>query len=648
MKTDEGRAYIREGILAMLVPPRRLSVSEWAGETIRLPSDTAEPGFYNPDRAPYQREILDAAGPQSPTREITLVFGAQMGKTLTEMIVMAYYIKEVPMPQIFAFSDDGMIRRFVKTKFNPFLLSNPVINEQLGRGQKTKGDTLTEKQYAGGTLYFIPANVETKLRSSSAAIIIMDEEDTYDSNLQGNGDPVDLIKKRANTYHDRRKIMHSSTPLNGDSHILNNLDLSTHEMYYVPCPHCHASITLEWEYMKWETDASGKQVTKVWMECPECGKTIHNSDKTWMLDPANGAKWVATNPDAPPEQRGFFLPTLYAPVGWLGWQNIVQEYVNAMNSTIEQRDSRLVSFYNSVLCRQYKGSDIDPPKATELASRFMDSPYRRGVIPSWVGMLTTGSDVQKNRIETTVVGWGKRGRHLVIDHYFFDVPKGEEIEDPSCAVWDLYRTEILEGTWEREDGFLMKSLANAIDRSYQSTTVDTFYIRQDNPMLYPVVGVNRLRNGSVIPNERQARKISGARYWETPVDVLKNVVYSDLKRTLEDKDEEAPAYNRVEFPADLPMEYFEQLVAEKYEYDRKSKGFLWVKTRDRNEALDCMTYNYAMHYLTGMNTYSDQEWDRILAMQSDSLKRAREAKEHGTRMQTGDRRKKRVLSSGVN
>ena len=48
-------------IAKVVSPPPRLTVSQWADRYRRLSAESAaEPGQWNTDRAPYQREIMDA------------------------------------------------------------------------------------------------------------------------------------------------------------------------------------------------------------------------------------------------------------------------------------------------------------------------------------------------------------------------------------------------------------------------------------------------------------------------------------------------------------------------------------------------------------------------------------------------------------
>jgi phage terminase large subunit GpA-like protein len=80
------------------------------------------------------------------------------------------------------------------------------------------------------------------------------------------------------------------------------------------------------------------------------------------------------------------------------------------------------------------------------------------------------------------------------------------------------------------------------------------------------------------------------------VHTVKDTLFGRLKIT-----DQGPAY--VHFSDTLPDEYFKQLTAEKI-VTRYHKGFQrreFIKTRPRNEALDCFVYALAAHAIIGVN-----------------------------------------------
>lgn len=635
-------SFISNSIQALLEPAKRQTVPEWMAEHFRLPSETSEPGLYNPKRAPFQVAILEAMSPQHPARQINVCFGTQMGKTICEVGGMGYYTASYPRPQGFAFSNDGELKSFVKTKFDPIMRENPEIKRLYGQGARSTGDTVNEKLYPGGFLKFISANTEANMRSYSVAIIFADEIDTYPANVGGNGDPIDQLTNRTGTFADTRKLIFSSTPANEYSLILNLIDHSTKRKYFIPCPHCRKKFTLELEYFHYSTAEGGQEVNDAWMECPECGYLLRNRDKTWFLDPDNGAEWVKTNPDAPPDNEGFFLPSFYAPEGWTTWVQLAQRWHNALTEKDEtKRMSALISFYNTALCRQYHEL-MDTPDTRVLMQRGADSIHKRGIAPDWVNVVTTGGDVQGDRVEVTVMGWGKRMRHTPIDHYVFQLPPGEEIKDLDGTIWLEYYRKIIGGLWEREDGFVLRSVANALDRSFESRTIDNVYRRYQAETFHPVRGVSDPKGLTVVPSRKQtrmSREDTPVVYYDVPVDQIKEVVYRDLTK----KDSDG-VYSFVEFPDGYSGEFYDQLVSEHRVLNTKTNLPQWEKVHKRNEILDTFVYNYAMAYVAGLDSLLDEDWDSLAAEQAE-IARGRDNRAYIPQAQA--QRRRRVISSGM-
>lgn len=603
MNTPKINELIQAVVLSLQTPPEE-DIATWLGNNLYLPSDTAEPGIYNPNRAPYQKQVLLCASPSNPTRRITLCFGTQMGKTLIEEGIMAYYIAHSPRPQAFAFSNRGELDEFVKLKFDPLMNANPMIKSKFGAESNRTGNTLAEKVYTGGFIRFVPANVEASMRSYSVSVLIMDEKDTYPLDVGKNGDPGTQLLSRTNAFHEQRKIIESSTPNNEESHILSDLEKSTYNLYHVPCPHCKEMITLEWEHMKWdEEEANDNKVVKnVHMICPKCGGKIYNIDKDYMLP--NG-EWRASNTRANPEHQGFILSSLYAPVGWLSWESLAQQYSDAVNEKTESKKrTALVAFYTTKLCKQYKVG-MAKPKSLDLMDKAKDSPYMRGKIPEWVGMITTATDVQKNRLETVLMGWGKRGRHIAFEHRVFLLSPNETMTDTENSAWAAYTQEIVYGAFQREDGVILSSVANAIDTGYLTDTINTYYEKYGNATIMPVKGeVKGFTPGEVMPVQKY-RNNRTIVYYQVPVENIKFNVYASLAKEVEDN------YEKFEPCSDYSREWWEQLCAESLKWNSNTKRYEWMKDRDRNEILDCFVYNYGLYYYLKLNALTDDEWDII-------------------------------------
>ena len=84
--------------LAVLKPPPALTLSQWADMYRVLSAESsAEPGRWHTDKAPYQREIMDAIG-DPHIRKVVIMSAAQIGKTDILLNALGYYMDYMPAP----------------------------------------------------------------------------------------------------------------------------------------------------------------------------------------------------------------------------------------------------------------------------------------------------------------------------------------------------------------------------------------------------------------------------------------------------------------------------------------------------------------------------------------------------------------------
>lgn len=604
--------WFKETCQNYFVMPETMPIEEWINEgNLQLPSNTAEPGVWSLDRASYQREIVKTISPEHPAQEVTLVFGSQMGKTTIENGIMCYLIDQAPCPIGFAFSDDKNLKNYIKNKFDPLLEANPRIKQKLKSSGTSRADAMDLKQFVGGFIKFMSGKSESSMRSDSMQYVLMDEVDGM--GVTKGGDVRALLRKRMNTFGHRAKMVLSSTPLN-DGVIYSYLLESTFNKYFVLCPHCKEEMTFEQDYFRIELVKGSDAVVKdAYMECPHCQGKIRESHKQNMLKESNGAHWKATNPNASPLKQGFYIPTFYAPVGWFSFKQIAQEYADAALKESGVDYTRLTTYYNTILAKPYNpgSSGMDWKILHDQADR---STFLRGTIPEDVLFLTTGGDVQGNRLEMSLFGWSKFGRRYPIDHFVFDVPQGQSIEVLDCEVWQRYVDEILRATFKRDDGVNLITVANALDSSYKPETIYAF--RESLPTdlkqrFYPVKGYNKANNeAGYVPVEKRIHSKTlktNTQFWSVPTSSLKHQVYQHLKESIDEDKENMPFHAC--YPTGYDQEYYMQLYSEEF-VQNGNKGE-WVKVRDRNEILDCTIYNYAMYYLLGCYAWSGDTWDTL-------------------------------------
>lgn len=606
--TDD-MAFLVSAFSASFKPIPTLSIAEYAEANLSIPSGNAEPGPVSLDRTPYVRQILDDMSPSSPVKDICVCTGTQIGKTTMELYCMAFYADARPTTQIFAFSTDDLVKVFSKTKYEPMMRANPKLSVLIGKtGQGNRnGSTIRLKTYPGGFIFFGSLKNADELRSHSVQIIYGDELDSADSDVRGEGDPTKLLNRRTQTYGDTGKHMYTSTPVNTDGLIWPMLNSGTYYEYNVKCPHCGQYLSLEWEHMRWNVDPKNPiHATEVWMECPHCGGHLHDSDKYWMYAREQEPHWVARNPHA--IVHSYHLSSLYSPVGWMSWDEIVDEYLEA----VEKKDvTKLTTWHNTLMAEPYDYS-VDSPDWKGLMDRAKENPRMHGVIPRQVDVLISASDLQKDRIETVLIGVDRKLRYYIIDRYQFFAKDGSDTESPDCNVWQEYADSIINATFMREDDVPMRTVANGLDRSYHSAQVDAFYQRIGDPnRFHPTHGEYKYEN--IVPRMRESGLTKGkglvkARFYDIDTIDVKLMVAGYLR--IEDPD----SPHHIDIPNGLDTEFFAQLCSEVY--IPPGKGYRrghWKKNRERNEVWDCLHYAIDLTYLPSISLISmrGEDWDAL-------------------------------------
>lgn len=648
-KERDDRDWLTKQFLEAVKPTPLLSVSEFCDANLILPSSNAESGRYRTSRTPYMREPMDAMGPSSHYRKIIFRAGTQVGKTQLILNNIDFYVVNMPSPMLFVFSNDGEGKKMVNTRIDPMIDCNPQLRERISSPKRgASGDTDKMKLFPGGFLSIASGESPASLRSLPCRIVFLDEVDAMPDNIGGEGDPIELADKRTSTFSGREKIFASSTPINKNSKIIREYNATDQRRYFVPCPHCGYMQVIEWSRMKW--DASGTNVRSAWMECAHCKKKIKNHDKTTMLE---RGEWRPTNKKpTDPSAIGYWINGLYAPVGWQSWEKCVTSFLVAS----ESKDmDKLTAFYNGILAEPYE-SVSERPDFTLLYELSKGSGYSRGEIPNDVVVLTSGTDVQENRLETEIKGWCRNGRSRSIDYHIFLCPTGTTTKDLNSPVWEEYSRTILNGLFIRADGVRLQISANAMDRGHNTKQVNAFWMRVNNDRLHLVRGSDILRSqiSSVKEdkggNDKHGRdgqfRGSAFKYFDVGVSVLKAEIYHYLRL----REQIGPDGNFLpdtpfvmQFPDDYDDEYFRQLTAEEYKPPTGSaKHGKWVTIRERNEALDCNVYNLAMWYKLDLYRFTAREYDELDKKLSAQPKMLIEKGRQAVRQRVG-----RLVSKGL-
>jgi len=582
-------------------PP--LTGSQWADLHGYIPAGTsAEHGkivLYG-----YQRGILDAmCDPRIP--EVVVAKSARVGYTRLLTLALGYYIENEAALCVLAQPTTEDARDFGKTEVMPVLRDTPSLARLLRPQSKGEAqDTVTDWQFANGAVLRLRgAASDDAFRRYSARFLAGDEIDANGwsaGRADSQGDKIELLWKRGETFWNRKMILGSTPVFEETSRIWSRWSRSSQSVYEVPCPACSKKSGkldgwqhLEWtdsdvpHGLKWERDEAGR-VARVFYRCRHAGCQIDEGHKAWMDQ--NG-RWRATNPDAEPGRIGFHIWTGMTLNPNAGWGSIVDEWLRVCKDPQKRQ-----TFENLTLGRPYKPSWGQEIKAAVYLDR---REAYEAEVPDGVRFLVLGADNQSSKdgspcIEATITGIGAGWEQWVIGHWKIrgDLAKPE--------VWrELDR--LIARKFRDKDGRAYQVQAATIDAGghygeevFQYCAGETTELHKRR-RVWPIRGKSEQRGerGRVWPRKPSTSK-GGHPFYFISGNAARDFVFGSLAIQ-----EKGP--RRVHFPKEPalgsePMDevYFEELTADRLVHKRGVAAPLWETANGRrNEAADCLVYAYA-------------------------------------------------------
>lgn len=586
--------------------PVHLTVSQWADEYRYLSSRaSAEAGRWQTSRTPYLREPMDALSPQDSCESVTMLFGSQLGKTETGLNWIGSIIDIAPGPMLMVQPTDKMSKNVVRQRLDPAIEESPALSGKVSEARSRDGaNSLESKDFPGGILIIAGANSPANLASMPIRYLFLDEIDRYPGDVGGEGDPVNLARARTRTFGNSKELITSTPTETGSSRIAAEFEQTDHRHYYVPCPECEARQVLKFGNLIWDkVETNGKVVDlpeTVAYQCEDCGCLISEHKKTWMLE---AGEWVAHKPEVK-RRKGYFLNSLYSPLGWYSWAQIVRDFLEAKG-----KPAMLKTFVNTVLAETWHEKG-DVPDWEAIYRRRRD--YDFGTCPKGVVFLTAGADVQRDRIEVEIVGWGRDFKSWSVDYI---VLAGDTAEQ---AVWDDLWS-MLKDSWSVEGTKTVRLPLSmmAVDSSDQTQLVYSQVRAVEDDRVMAIKGFDNqivmVAQPKYMDIDFDGRKIfRGVRMWPVGSSVIKTELYGffRLKPPLEEGEPTPPGF--CEFPQ-YEKEYFLQLTAEQRVH-RTINGrsvSRWEKKYERNEALDCRVYARAAAFVFGIDRFTPDQWEQL-------------------------------------
>ena len=560
------------GVLASAVRPRPLlHVSEWAdAHRVLTSKSSALAGRWKTDRTPYLREIMNDLSATSTVQRVVMRFAAQLGKTEVGLNWIGYVMSHAPGPMLVVVPTLEVRKRWKKQRLDPLLAETPILRDLLGslrmRDASNSEDFI---DFPGGMLVLAGANSPASLASMPIRYVLCDEVDRFPWEVGQEGDPLGLIEERTKTFV-RRKILLVSTPtIDGASRIDAEFEASDQREYHVPCPHCGEFQVLRWQHDDGRLGLAYLEDTgQVAYVCSACGSLIDERHKTQMLE---RGRWVPRFPGRP--VHGYSLSGLYSPLGMgFSWSEIWAQWKNSQGDS-----AKVKRFFNTTLGLAWR-EEGESLEELSLLSLRDDYPEKLPVLAR-----TAFVDVQKDRLEMTVVDWGAEEEAWVFDHIILP---GDTAMD---AVWDDLADEI--------DGLGIDALG--IDAGFNAPQVHAFVSQRR--WAYATKGMSGMQRAIVEDARTRAQRLRKRRKGGTivhpiGVDSAKALIYARIKQSLVNAGKGGPGCIHWPRKPAFDEEYFLQVAAEKLvtKYRGTRPVQEWVQVRPRNEALDCLVGNLAV------------------------------------------------------
>jgi phage terminase large subunit GpA-like protein len=566
-----------------------LTVSQWAGTYRYVSAErSARPGKWRNELVPYLVDIMDAVS-KPGVREVIFVKSAQVAGSECLNNVIGYYIHIDPSPIQYVCEIESKARAWSTESLTPMIRDTPVLANLIEEPRSRDGsNTIEEKSFPGGHLAIGWATSAATLSSRPRRVMLLDERDAFKPTSEG--DPAKLAEARTKTFPDsitfkvstprERLELEPGAPPDARRYTPIELEYenSDKRRYFVPCPHCGEYQALEWkrdgEYViRWDDD----DMANAYYVCVS-GCVIEHEHKQEML--ARG-EWRAEKQFN--GRAGFHIWEGYSP--FVTWGEMVLNFLEAKKSR-----SALKVFINTSLAEGWEET-TEQASTDDLVDRCEEFAV---AVPRGVLVLTAGVDVQGNRLEVEIVGWGLDEESWSIGYHVLegDPAQSQVWEDLKELLTRDYEFEVPVGGETDEDAaqiVMTRVRATCIDSGgHHTKQVYRFCHENKGRRVYAIKGANT--PGKPLISKPTLQGKPPVRLYTVGTETAKDTIAAHLLIT-----DPGPGY--CHFPLTRDESYFKQLRSER-PVMRTSGGKTYrrwekIKASARNEALDLRVYAMA-------------------------------------------------------
>lgn len=505
--------------------------------------------------------------------KIVLCFGAQLGKTETELNMIGYALDQTSSPTMMVYPTDTIAKFASDKRVQPMIKSVKSINDKFDENSK-----LLELDFNNGNyMVLVGANSPSSLSSRSIKYLFFDEIDKYPAFAGKEADPIKLATERTKTFVDKKIVMVSTPTVESGNIWQAFMSANERRQYYVPCPHCGVSQVLKFKQIKWpeeHNDNVDMIRDTAYYECEHCGESIYDKHKMEML---RSGEWRAVNESQSKVRSvSYHLSSIYSP--WVTFGDVAYEFKNSKGTP-----ATLMNFINSWLAEPWKSSKTKSTQNME----FTQSNYPCGVVPDKAVLLIASVDVQ-------------------LDHFWWEVRayapgvKSYLIDYGQASTWEDLEEIIINREYPSEYGEPRQVMKAGIDSGFRTDEVYQFCSRFPEVCI-PLKGSSNHTTMTAPYTMTSLEKgvVGGLKLYVLNTDYWKDFIFARMIRP-------AGEDGTIHLYKECPQEYSDHLRSEEKQEIRNVKtGAVTVQWKPLtshpvNHLLDTCTYNAAVADIAGV------------------------------------------------
>lgn len=385
--------------------------SHWAERNLVFGSKDPFPGPYKLDSFPPTIEIMKRMSLSDPCPEVWIVGSAQSGKSTSMLAVIGLLADEMPCNIGLYVPDDKLALKWRNDKLEPLFMQTATLRHLTERTkERTHNATMIELPPRAGSIAIMNASSSAAYRQQTLRVVFVDDMDAC--RPPGEGDIPSLARARTQLFTIAgRKNIFVSTPTTNQGPIWQGWEASSMNEYWTPCPYCDEFQVFSPVNWRWTRG----QPSTIHLMCVKCHGPIYQ----WQLPPLLvRGEWRARVPELLGRREGFRFNWAISPPSLADWTDYATAHEAAQRALdLHGDDTKMQVAYNTM--RGEPWSPHNDKKLDELARTVLDRARSTPrFIPSQMpGALlwTIGTDVQRDRLESCVVAWGKGKECWVVE-----------------------------------------------------------------------------------------------------------------------------------------------------------------------------------------------------------------------------------------